>query len=473
MEGIMGNRGKYLAKNTFIFAVGNIATKFISFFLVPLYTSVLSTSQYGVVDLVNTMGNVLAPILIFNVSEAVLRFSLDKDADYDKIMSTGIIGLIIAVGIGLLLIPGCKIIADVAPYSIYIYFYILSLSASQLFLCYLRGKEKLVLYSIGNIIQSFLIAALNVVFLKFMNLGVTGYFIACISANFVAAIFAFIQGDVIHVIANFKFDRELTGAMMKYSIVLVPNTFMWWIMNSSDRIMVTSMIGAAANGIYAISYKLPSLVSTLTGIFNQAWGYSAIREEGSEDEKEYSNIIFIHLVSIVFLLSITLMTILKPFLRLYVHADYYEAWRYTPFLIIGSAYLTLATFVGTSYTVRKDSFGYLFSATFGAVLNIILNFCLIPTIKIYGASLATCISYVAVFLFRLFNTQKYMPYNICNKEFIGGSVLLLISGVTLFIDGVVGIVAQIVIFVASLFLFSKMWIPLIKSGLKKLFVNGK
>ena len=54
------------------------------------------------------------------------------------------------------------------------------------------------------------------------------------------------------------------------SVVLIPNTFMWWIMNSSDRVMVTYMIGAAANGIYAVSYKLPTLVSTLTGIFNQA-----------------------------------------------------------------------------------------------------------------------------------------------------------------------------------------------------------
>lgn len=123
----------------------------------------------------------------------------------------------------------------------------------------------------------------------------------------------------------------MAKSMAKYSVVLIPNTFMWWIMNSSDRVMVTSMIGVAANGIYAVSYKLPSLVSTLTGIFNQAWSYSAIREDGSEDENEYNNRVFNRLVSIVMLLSIMLLTIIKPFLKLYVGESYYEAWRYTPF----------------------------------------------------------------------------------------------------------------------------------------------
>lgn len=71
-----------------------------------------------------------------------------------------------------------------------------------------------------------------------------------------------------------------------------------------------------------------------------------------------------------------------------------EYHQNTPFLIIGCVYLTLGTFMATSYTVHKDSFGYLFSGSFGAVFNILLNFILIPVIGVYGAALATCISYI-------------------------------------------------------------------------------
>lgn len=148
--------------------------------------------------------------------------------------------------------------------------------------------------------------------------------------------------------------------MAKYSVVLIPNSFMWWIMNSSDRIMVSSMVSVAANGIYAVSYKLPTLVSTLTAIFNQAWSYSAIREEGTEDESDYNNKIFKALIGIVMLTGIGILTIAKPFLSVYVSEEYYTAWKYMPFLTVGCVYLTLASFMATSYTVHKDSFGYLF-----------------------------------------------------------------------------------------------------------------
>ena len=461
------SRGRYLAKNTAIFAIGNVASRLISFFLVPLYTNILTTAEYGVVDLVNTLCTVLAPILILNINEAVMRFALDKGANYKKIMSTGLTVFVGAIFGGILVIPASSLFPEVAQYSTYIYFYTVTLAGSQLFLCYLRGKENIAFYSVGSVLQTMTIALFNILFLAVLHKGIKGYFLAYIISNIITILFAFIAGNVREVIRDYKFDIKLTKAMAAYSVVLIPNTFMWWIMNSSDRVMVTSIIGVAANGIYAVSYKLPSLVSTLTGIFNQAWSYSAIREDGAEDENEYNNMVFNRLISIVMLLSIALLTIVKPFLRLYVGMDYYSAWEYTPFSIIGSAYLTLATFMATSYTVHKDSFGYLFSATFGAALNIVLNFLLIPIIHVYGAAFATCISYIAVFAFRLIHTKKYIKYNIKNKEFIGGSVFLILSSISLFLDNSFGVIIQSIILLLAVWLYAKTWIPIVRQIAKK------
>lgn len=462
------SRGRYLAKNTAIFAIGNVASRLISFFLVPLYTNILTTAEYGVVDLVNTLCTVLAPILILNINEAVMRFALDKGANYKKIMSTGLTVFVGAILFGILVIPASSLFSEVAPYSTYIYFYTVTLAGSQLFLCYLRGKENIAFYSVGSVLQTMTIALLNILFLAVLHKGIKECFLAYIISNIITILFAFIAGNVREVIKDYKFDIKLTKAMAAYSVVLIPNTFMWWIMNSSDRVMVTSIIGVAANGIYAVSYKLPSLVSTMTGIFNQAWSYSAIREDGAEDENEYNNMVFNRLIFIVMLLSIALLTIVKPFLSLYVGMDYYSAWEYTPFLIIGSAYLTLATFMATSYTVHKDSFGYLFSATFGAVLNIVLNFLLIPIIHVYGAAFATCISYIAVFVFRLIHTKKYIKYNIKNKEFIGGSVFLILSSISLFLDNYFGVIIQSIILLLAVWLYAKTWIPIVRQIAKKI-----
>lgn len=465
------SRNRYLLKNTLIFTLGNIGSRMISFFLIPLYTNVLTTSQYGTVDLITTISTVAGPMLTLNIAESVMRFGLDKNADKEKNTQCGSIVLLGAALVGLLLIPVCRKITGVSDYAIYVYFYVISLSASQLYLCDLRGKELLLQYSVGNILQTFMIAALNIIFLFAFKMETSGYLLAYIIANFVVALYAIVVGKGYKAFSFHGIDKEKMKEMIRYSVVLIPNTFMWWIMNSSDRVMVTYMIGAAANGIYAVSYKLPTLVSTLTGIFNQAWSYSAIREEGTSDEAEYNNSMFKKLTAIAVMMGLGLLLVTKPFLRIYVSNNYYEAWKYTPFLIVGCVYLTLGTFMATSYTVHKDSFGYLFSGMFGALFNIVLNFLWIPLIGVYGAALATCISYIAVFMFRVFHTRKYIRYNVLYKEFVCGSILLLLSASSMFVDNIVGFIIQAVLLVIGCMVFAKTWVPILRLFVNKLKVK--
>ena len=102
------NRNRYLMKNTIIFTLGNFGSKLISFFLIPLYTNVLTTTEYGVVDLVVTVGTVAVPVLTLNISESVMRFALDKDADKQKITQIGTGVLLIGMLVGLLVFPICR-----------------------------------------------------------------------------------------------------------------------------------------------------------------------------------------------------------------------------------------------------------------------------------------------------------------------------------------------------------------------------
>ena len=456
------NRSDYLIKNTIIFTMGNLGSKLISFFLVPLYTYALTATEYGVVDLIVTVGTVAVPVLTLNISEAVMRFALDKDADKKKITQIGTGILIIGMLLGLLIFPICHSFNKISQYSEFVYFYVVALSMSQLYLCDLRGKELLVYYSIGNVLNTFFIAALNILFLVVLKEGIEGYLKAYIIANTLTAIYAIVVGKGYKSFNFSEIDNGLLARMAKYSIVLIPNSFMWWIMNSSDRIMVSSMISVAANGIYAVSYKLPTLVSTLTTIFNQAWSYSAIREEGTADESEYNNKIFKVLIGIVMLTGIGILTFAKPFLSVYVSKEYYIAWKYMPFLTVGCVYLTMASFMATSYTVHKDSFGYLFSGMFGAIFNIVMNFILIPLIGVYGAAIATRISYILVFVFRLFHTRKYIKYNIKNKEFLLGSIILFLSAALMYVDNWSGFGLQCFLLLVVICLFSDIWLPIVR-----------
>ncbi|MDB6457648.1 flippase [Blautia wexlerae] len=452
MTNLGQQRNKYLLKNTVIFSIGNFGTKIISFFLVPLYTNILTTREYGTVDLIYTIGMVLVPLLTLNIGESIMRFALDKDADCDKIMSTGITILIFGAIIGLLILPIANLFESVSNYSIYIYLYTLTLAFSQIFLCYLRGKEFLLKYSIGNIIQSLTIAIFNIIFLIGMKKGIEGYLMAYILANVCTGLYGFWAGKVNLVIKKYSIDIELSKNMIKYSVVLIPNSFMWWIMNSSDRMMVSAMISVTANGVYAVAYKIPTLLSTITTIFNQAWSYSAIREDESEDKEEYNNRVYENLVTIVIVVATGLLMIMKPFLSVYVGKEYYAAWHYVPYLIVGFVFMTLGSFIATSYTVHKDSMGFLISGTVGAIINLILNFILIPMMGVSGAAFATCISYFGVFVYRIKDTQKYIKLRVFKRKQICGYALLILSAMTCYLDNCIGQTLLVIEFICIILL---------------------
>lgn len=405
----------YLIKNTAIFAFGNISTKFIHFFLVPFYTYTLSTKQYGMIDTINSICTMLIPIIMCNIGESIRRYLLDRDSDSNKIRAIEFFWIIIGFVVSVIMYEILLLIPNLQPYAIYISAFSFSSALFQTTQDYLRGQERLKSYTVCSILSSLGIAVLNILFLVKLNLGIEGYFLSYIIMYLISALVALIAGKQYQQIVNIRWDTTLFKEMTFFSLTLVPNSIMWWVTNSSDRIMVTYMVSAAANGLYSISYKLPSLMSTFNTILMQAWQYSAIKESGKSDREIYNNKMFRFYFATTAIVAAILLLILKPFMRLYVSPDYYNAWIYSPFLIVGMMYQTLGTFVGTTYYVEKDMKGNLVSATIGAITNVVLNFCFIPIIGTNGAAIATCISYIVILVYRVIDTHKYLNLNVVSS----------------------------------------------------------
>jgi O-antigen/teichoic acid export membrane protein len=458
------NRGTYLAKNTALFALSNIGSKIIAFILVPLYTYVLSPTEYGIVDLVVSICTILVPILTLNIGEAVMRFSLDENSNGDHIMSIGLVFSLICITVGLLIIPVSKSFESLSNLGVHVYLYSVTLGVSQICLYNLRGREKLLEYAIGVIIQTLLIAILNIIFLLVLKEDIRGYFSAYILGNIALIAYSLIAGNIGGTIRNFKLDKNLMKEMLSYSVLLIPTSLMWWVTNSSDRLMITSMIDSAANGIYAVSYKIPTLLTILSSVFNQAWTYSAIKESKSSDVDEYYNIMHDNMVKTLVLVTAAILLVIKPFYSIYVDPEYYMAWQYTPYLLIGFVFMSLATFISALYTVNKNSVGFLLSSIIGAVTNIILNFILIPVFGVSGAAAATCISYISVYVFRAIHTKKYVKIKILTPKYLICYVLLAIMGVTLFLDTGYGNILLIAEFLLIAFILWDYILSLFKLG---------
>ena len=461
----MGSRTKYLFKNTILFGISNFASRLIAFFLIPIYTYKLTASEYGTADLLYTVASFVYPIISLNIAEAIFRFSMDKKNRKSDISTISLICIAISIVFGALIFMALKAFHIHDEYSWIFSLYLVTLSVSQILLATLKGQEKLTLFTLGNIVNSSLIAAFSILFIQIKDMKIDGFFLSYVLANIIVSLFVVIVGKL-YKGNKLSFNKTLFVEMIRYSTVLIPTSFLWWITNSSDRIMVANMISPTANGLYAISYKLPSILTVLASIFNQAWVFSAIKEKNNKDKNAYSNKVFGLLLFTLILFSLFILLTLKPLLTILVSSEYYESWKYVPFLLFGFIFMTLATFLSSSYNVHKDSKGFLVSAAIGAILNIILNFLFIPTLSVYGAALATMISYITVFAYRLIDTKKYTPIAITKRAYASITILIIASLASYF-NGYAGPLAQIVC-IAAIIIINKNHIPILLGVFKKI-----
>ena len=175
-------RKSYLAKNTALFALNSIGTRLITFFLVPLYTKTFTTAEYGTIDIITTIATILVPIITMNIGEAVMRFSLDKNANKNNIVNVGLLFTGISLLMGTSVIFVLFWFPNIIVSGKIVYIYCISQGLYQTLSCNLRGQEKLLNYAIGNILNTFTAAILNVFFLIILDLGIEGYFYAYIIA---------------------------------------------------------------------------------------------------------------------------------------------------------------------------------------------------------------------------------------------------------------------------------------------------
>ncbi len=418
---------KYLLTNIIAFLCGNLGTKLISFLMVPLYTNILKPSEYGEIDLILSIAGIISPFIACGIHEGIMRFCLDKGADHKLILSIGLRVFIVSSVVFLLICPVLTFIPVLSNYIVFIYLYTILNEIMTIFLCYIRGKDNIKLYSFLGFVSGFITAFLNIVFLTFFNLGLIGYKISMLLSPLITILITIILGNLSKEITVKRWNKNLAIEMIRYSLVLVPNALLWWCINASDRFFISYMCGTAINGLYAISYKIPTLLNTISTIFMQSWQMSAIKENDEIDKSYFYNQVYKQAIFFMGTATLFLMYLNKPILNVYVGAEYEAAWIYSPFLIVSFFADALATFWGSFYIATKSMNKYLHSAMIGAIVNIILNFWLIRQIGALGAAIATMICYIIVFVVRAKGMESIVNVKMINKELLSILICLCIG----------------------------------------------
>lgn len=430
---------KYLIKNMGLLTLSNFAIKLLSFFLVPLYTNILSTSDYGTYDLFNTTVSLLIPLLTVNIQEAVLRFSMDKDTNPNAIWYIGcryssISCIVVIVALVFNHITG--LLPSLKQYEFEFFFLYLFTTFTGLMLYFARGLGRVADLSIAGVIASAVTIFCNIIFLVFLKLGITGCFLATILGLAAQLIYLLVRAKIWKNVKYYKDDVPLRIDMVNYSKPMIANAISWWVNNASDRYIVTWICGIAVNGIYSVSYKIPSIMSILQSIFSQAWTLSATKEFDREDKDNF----FINIYnSYNFLLIIScsaLIIIDKPLAKILFAKDFYSAWQYVPFLMISTIFSGMATFLGGILSALKKSNLFAKSSVITAIINTILNIILVFMIGPVGSAISTLVAYFLMWLIRLEQVKDFINLRVNIKRDLIAYLILVVQSVALLVINV-------------------------------------
>lgn len=397
-----------LSKNTLLFTINSFGSKLITFLLVPLYTNVLSTNDYGTADLMTSTAQLLIPLLTLNVQDAVLRFSLDKTKDPKKIISVGCTINSIAMcllGVVLFLLSYSGILSFGKEYLIFLFFSFAFGGIQNSLQMYMKAVDNVKVLVYSGLASTLFSCVSNLLLLLVFKIGILGYLISNLVGHFVAIFIMFFFGKIYRDV-RFTTDTKLIKEMFVYSAPLAINSVAWWINTASDKYIITFFCGAAINGIYSVAYKIPTILSTFQTIFYNAWSVSAITEFDKDDKDGFIGNIY-SLYMCVSTIGCSVILIFNKLLASILYAkDFYEAWRCVPFLLLGVAFNGIALFEGCLFTAVKKTKDVSRTTLAGAIVNTIANFALIPFFSSIGAALATMIGYFTVWLVRTFSLQK-------------------------------------------------------------------
>lgn len=465
------NKQNELVRNTAIIAFGKICTQLISFFLLPLYTKILSTSEYGTVDLVLTYTSLFLPIATLALEQSVFRFLIDVRNNQDKkkeYISTSLKYCIFVLCI-LEIIIACVYFATNKTVLIYFGLVLFASALSTVFLQICRGLGDNVGYSIASFITAFIQICFNILFLVILGFGAPGMMLAAFAGNFACVLYIFVRCRLWRYLSFGSGRHRTFKEMLKYSLPLIPNQLSWWVLQASDKVIVQFFIGVAGNGLIAVANKFPSVYMQFNTIFNISWTESAALHIKDEDSKEFFTKTINSVMNLFSCVCFGIIVCLPFVFTLLIHTQYNEAYGLIPIFMLASLFNVMVSVYGVIYVAYKDTVEIMKTAILAAIINVISHLLLINVVGIYAAALSSAIGFGFMAIYRYFHSRRYIVVKLYTHS-IACTCIMLVVSFTSYYSGntIIQCLAFCLILLISIYLNRNMIINTFKMILRKI-----
>ena len=414
-----------------ILGAGTFASKVLVFLLMPLYTSILSTSEFGIADILTQTANLIIPLAAVGICDGLFRFALDTGDGEDclgerrSIFTAGVAVVLLGGAVTVGAIQLLRLIDVFDGYIFLVAAYVICANLHSIAANFVRAMGNNVLFAAQGIVNTVLTIGFNILFLVVCDMGTTGYVLSVVVSDLCVTVGLLFAARLYRYLSLRALNKKTLSAMLKYSIPYIPTTIMWLITSASDRYIVTAYRGVAENGLYAAAYKLPTLLILVCGVFIEAWQFSVVKDADEKTRSDFFSDVYRNYMGIIFMGASVIIGGSKILTGILLADSYYNSWQYVPVLCLAMVFSALVSFMGSVYFLEKKSVMSMVTSMAGAGINVVLNFVLIPERGAMGAAVATLISYLAVFAIRAYDTRFYVRFNMHTLRLVVNTVLLI------------------------------------------------
>lgn len=433
-EGAVG-KYKNLLVNIGLFGLNTIATKLITFLLVPLYTWYMSATEFGITDMSVIVINLVIPLATLSIADATLRYALEDKERNKQYITIGLLVVTLSCVIVLCCLP-CLRLGIFGGLGDYSWLFLLSYAANAYQMYFnnvARAVNEVKIIPVASTVTAFSTGALAYVFIGVMHANVQGYFWSLIIGNVLGCLFYLFGGHLVRYLAAVT-PRDCVQhlrPMLRYSLPLIPNALFWWVGTSVNRFFITSMLGIAYSGLFAAASKIPSLLNIICGVFQQAWTLSAFQEYRRTNISAFFTKIF-RVFQCGMVLSSSAIVLLAPWLaRLMLQKEFYGSWVLVPPLIVAFYFNTMNAFFGTVYTASMKTQTLFTTTVAGSVVIVVATYLLLPVMGLQGACLAMILSNVVVLVLRMWFSRRYIVVEVHWATVLPSLALLIVQSVVM------------------------------------------
>ncbi len=427
------NKFKLFIENFLVYGFGGIISKIIPLIMVPVVTRIMpDTDYFGISDLSNTVVSFGSALAIMGMYDAMYRMFFEKeDERYKKTICSTALGFTMFTSVIIFVVMLiCRQFIAQYFFGDRKYAYVVYLSAmatlvgatNSIVSLPTRMQNKRKIFLITNALSPIISYAISIPLL------LNGYYVIALP---LASVVSGISMEIVFVIMNRQwftlkmFDRKLLKQLLVIAIPLLPNFLIYWVFNSCDKVMITNMIGVGATGIYSAGSKLGGCSQLIYTAFAGGWQFFAFSTMKEENQVESNSLIFEYLGIISFIAASFICAWSYWIFKLIFTEQYLSGYIVAPYLFLAPLLQMLFQVAGNQFLVVKKTWPNMLILSVGAILNIIINYKLIPILGIEGASIATLTGYIVSDIVCVIVLCR-MKLMVISPKFISAALIMLV-----------------------------------------------